>query len=49
MYKKISSEISSGSVIVENANNGLGHFNLLETISELEKIELEDIFVFRKK
>lgn len=49
MYDKISKEIKSGSIIIENANRGLGHFNVLEKVDGLEKITLEDIFVFRKK
>lgn len=49
MYRKITNEVKSGTIIIENANKGLGHFNLLEKIDNLEKITLDDIFVFRKK
>lgn len=49
MYQKIISDIKSGSIIVEHANRGLGHFNLLEEFSELEKLELEYITIFKKK
>ena len=48
MYNKISSEIESGSIVIEHANQGLGHFNLLEEIEGLEKIKLDHTFVFRK-
>lgn len=49
MYNKIVSEIDRGSLIIENANYGLGHFNILDDIDELEKIELEQIYIFIKK
>lgn len=48
MYQKIISEISSGSIIIEHSNRGLGHHNLLEEFSELEKVELDSMFVFKK-
>jgi len=48
MYKKIISEISSGSIIIEHANWGLGHFNLLQEFTELEKVQLDSMFVFKK-
>lgn len=48
LYQKVISEISPGSIIVEHANFGLGHFNLLEEFTELQKIELEQIYVFKK-
>lgn len=48
MYQKIISEISSGSIIIEHANRGLGHFNLLEEFTELEKVQLDSMFVFKK-
>ncbi len=48
MYQKIISEIKTGSIVIEHANKGLGHFNLLEEIEGLEKIKLDHIFVFRK-
>lgn len=48
MYDKIVSEIKSGSIIIEHANKGLGHFNLLEEIKGLEKIKLDYISVFKK-
>ena len=48
MYQKIISEIDSGSIIVEHANKGLGHFNLLEEFNQLEKIDLGQLYVFRK-
>lgn len=48
MYQKIISEISPGSIIIEHANRGLGHHNLLEEFKELEKVELDSMFVFKK-
>jgi len=48
MYDKIVTEIKSDSIIIEHANRGLGHFNLLEEIEGLEKIKLDHTFVFRK-
>ena len=48
MYQKIISEIDSGSIIVEHANKGLGHFNLLEEFNQLEKIDLGQLYVFKK-
>ena len=48
MYQKIISEIDSGSIIVEHANKGLGHFNLLEEFNQLVKIDLGQLYVFRK-
>lgn len=48
MYQKIISEIKSGSIIIEHANFGLGHFNLLEEFNDLQKIELEQTYVFKK-
>jgi hypothetical protein len=48
MYQKISFEIKSGSIIIEHANKGLGHFNLLEEFDNLERIQLDYISVFKK-
>lgn len=48
MYDKIVSDIKSDSIIIEHANRGLGHFNLLEEIEGLEKIKLDYTFVFKK-
>lgn len=48
MYNKIVSDIKSDSIIIEHANRGLGHFNLLEEIEGLEKIKLDYTFVFKK-
>lgn len=48
MYQKIISEIKSESIIIEHANFGLGHFNLLEEFNDLQKIELEQTYVFKK-
>ena len=48
MYDKIVSDIKSDSIIIEHANRGLGHFNLLEEIEGLEKIKLNYISIFKK-
>lgn len=48
MYQKISTEIKSGSIIIEHANRGLGHFDLLEEFDNLERIQLDYISVFKK-
>lgn len=47
-YEKVVSEIESGSLIIENANSGLGHGDALLTIENLERIEIDDITIFRK-
>jgi len=47
-YEKVVSEIESGSLIIENANSGIGHGDVLLTIENLERIEIDDISVFRK-
>jgi hypothetical protein len=47
-YEKVVSEIESGSLIIENANSGLGHGDVLLTIENLERIEIDDIAIFRK-
>jgi len=48
MYQKISDEIEPGCLIIENANCGKGHFNLLSEISNLEEIELDGIYIYKK-
>lgn len=48
-YNKISSEVKSGSIIIENAISGLGHFDILRKIEVLETISIDDIYIFRKK
>lgn len=47
-YEKVAGEIEIGSLIIENANSGLGHGDALLTIENLERIEIDDISVFRK-
>ena len=46
---KISSEITSGSIIIENANSGKGHFDLLSKIDLLQEVEIDDIYIYIKK
>ena len=48
-YNKVSNELKSGSIIIENANWGLGHYGLLRKIDLLEPIEIDDIHIFVKK
>lgn len=48
-YNKVSTEIRSGSIIIENAHWGLGHYDLLRKIDLLEPIEIDDIVIFIKK
>jgi hypothetical protein len=48
-YNKLTNEVKSGSIIIENANWGLGHFDLLRKIDLLEPIEIDDIHIFVKK
>ena len=47
-YDKVKSEIKSGSLLIENRENGLGLNSVLTRIDDLEKIEIDDIYVFRK-
>ncbi len=48
-YNKVSDEIESGSLIIENANSGLGHFDILTNIDSLERLEIDDINIFIKR
>ena len=48
MYQKIVSEIQLGSIIVENANLGKGHFELLKEFTELEEIDLDGLYIYKK-
>ncbi len=48
-YQKISNEIKTGSIIIENATSGWGHFDILKNIDTLEPIEIDDIVIFIKK
>lgn len=48
-YSKIASEIKSGSIIIENREKGLGLDSTLTRVDGLEKIKIDDIFIFRKK
>jgi hypothetical protein len=49
LMDKISSEITSGSIIIENANSGKGHFHLLSKIDLLQEVEIDDIYIYIKK
>ena len=48
-YNKIVYELKSGSIIIENANWGLGYYDLLKNIDLLEPIEIDDIHIFVKR
>jgi len=48
MYQKIVNEIQLGSIIVENANLGKGHFELLREFTELEEIDLDGLYIYKK-
>lgn len=48
-YNKIAYEVKSGSIIIENANWGLGYYDLLKNIDLLEPIEIDDIHIFVKR
>jgi hypothetical protein len=48
-YNKVANEIKSGSIIIENARWGLGHYDLLRKIDLLEPIEIDDIHIFVKR
>lgn len=47
-YQKIQQQIKTGALIIENREFGLGLEGVLEEVSGLEKIQLDDIWVFRK-
>lgn len=49
LMDKISSEITSGSIIIENANSGKGHFDILSKIESLQEVEIDDIYIYVKK
>ncbi len=48
-YKKLVAEIKTGSLILESRNYGKGLNDTLSRINGLEEIEIDDIFVYRKK
>jgi hypothetical protein len=48
-YNKIAYELKSGSIIIENANWGLGYYDLLKNNGLLEPIEIDDIHIFVKR
>lgn len=47
-YTKLKNDISSGSLIIENREKGIGLDSTLTMVEGLEKIQIDDIFVFRK-
>lgn len=48
LYSKIISEVEVGSVLIENKNAGLGLHGVLTDLDGIQKIELDDIVVFKK-
>lgn len=48
-YNKLVSEISPGSIIIESRNCGKGFAETLTRINGLEELEVDCIFVYRKK
>lgn len=48
LYNKIISEMSVGSLLIENKNAGLGLHGVLTELSGIRKIEIDDIVVFQK-
>lgn len=48
-YKKIVSYIKPGSLIIESRNYGKGLNDTLSNIDGLDEIEIDDIFIYRKK
>lgn len=48
-YTKLVDELSVGSIIIEHRNYGLGQNRVLERFYELEKIDLDGMWVFQKK
>ena len=48
LYSKIISEVEVGSVLIENKNAGLGLHGVLTDLEGIQKIELDDIVVFKK-
>jgi len=48
-YTKLVSEIAPGSLILESRNYGKGLNDTLSSVDGLEEIEIDDIFVYRKK
>jgi len=49
-YLKVISEMSEGSILIENKNWGLGEGNILSSISDdISQIDLDGVIVFQKK
>lgn len=48
MWDKIIGDAKLNTIIIENSNSGLGHFDILSGLENLEKIDLSGVFVFRK-
>lgn len=48
LYNKIISEISPGSILIENKNAGLGLHGILTELVGIKKVQIDDIVVFQK-
>ncbi len=48
LYNKIISEISPGSILIENKNAGLGLHGILTELEGIKKVQIDDIVVFQK-
>lgn len=49
LMEKIANEVTSGSIIIENACSGKGFFNILSKIESLKEVEIDDIYIYVKK
>ena len=47
-YQKVIEEISSGALLIENKNAGIGIHGILTELSGVKKVEIDDIVVFQK-
>jgi hypothetical protein len=47
-YNQIANDLKPGSIIIENREKGLGFHSVLKEINNLECIQIDDIFVFKK-
>lgn len=48
-YGKLVTEMPKGGIIIEYRNCGKGHLDTLASVAGLEEVEIDDIYVYRKK
>ena len=48
LYNKIISEVSTGSLLIEHKNSGLGLHGILTELEGVRKLKIDDIVVFQK-